>query len=29
MVNRALITLALFATPMLAQAEKLAVVDMG
>ncbi|MBB1318273.1 OmpH family outer membrane protein [Shewanella sp. SR43-4] len=29
MVNRALITLALFATPMLVQAEKLAVVDMG
>ncbi|KVX00317.1 OmpH family outer membrane protein [Shewanella frigidimarina] len=29
MVNRALITLALFATPMLAQAEKIAVVDMG
>jgi outer membrane protein len=29
MVNRALITLALFATPILAQAEKLAVVDMG
>lgn len=29
MVNRALITLAFCATPMLAQAEKLAVVDMG
>jgi outer membrane protein len=29
MVNRALITLALVASPMLAQAEKLAVVDMG
>lgn len=29
MVNRALITLALFAAPILVQAEKLAVVDMG
>jgi len=29
MVNRAFITLALFASPMLVQAEKLAVVDMG
>ncbi|GGB62073.1 molecular chaperone Skp [Shewanella litoralis] len=29
MVNRALVTLALIATPMLAHAEKIAVVDMG